>query len=136
MEKMQSALNDKTSDAKNPSDLTDQQKQIKDMLKQLQDEISKSLDLFDKEKDKEYLQELQQLSNDIDESGLQQDLDESISSLEKNMKQKAQNSQKLSLQKMSQLSKKLEKMQSAISGGDMQEIMETLQKTIKRLILI
>ncbi|MCB5251296.1 MAG: hypothetical protein RBS16_00215 [Candidatus Cloacimonadales bacterium] len=135
MEKMQSALNDKTSDAKNPSDLTDQQKQIKDMLKQLQDEISKSLDLFDKEKDKEYLQELQQLSNDIDESGLQQDLDESISSLEKNMKQKAQNSQKLSLQKMSQLSKKLEKMQSAISGGDMQEIMETLQKTIKRLIL-
>jgi len=136
MEKMQASINEKTKDAKSQSDLSKEQQQIKDMLEKLQDEINKSKDLFDQQKDKEYLDALDQLSQDIDQDGLMQDLEDAIKNLEQNNKEKAQKSQKSSLQKMAQLSQKLEKMRSSMGGSDAQEMIEIVQNTIKRLLLM
>ncbi|HPM00713.1 MAG TPA: hypothetical protein PK816_01040 [Candidatus Cloacimonadota bacterium] len=135
VEKMQSLLNEKTKENTNTSDLAKEQKNINDKMKKLQEELNQSLNMFNSDKDKEVQNELQKMSQEIDEDGLKQDMQDAMESLQKNDVSNAQKSQKSSLKKMAQLSQKLEKMKSSMGGGDMQEMMDAIQNTIKRLLL-
>ena len=135
MEKMQSALNEKTDKSKDVSKLSDEQKAINEKLKNLEKQLNEMKEMMKSEKDKDIKEQLEDIQKDMEENELQKDMEDSADQLNKNQKSEAQKSQKSSLQKMAKLSAKLDKMKSSMSGEGMQEMMEAIQSTIRRLLL-
>lgn len=135
MEKVQSALNEKTQDSKNVKDLADEQKALNDKMKNLQKEMQESSKLFNSQKDKEAKEQLNEMMKEMQEENLDSEMQEAMEQMQQGNKQEAQKKQKSSLQKMAKLSKKLDKMKSSMGGSDMKELMEAIQSTIRRLLL-
>ncbi len=122
------------------SEKTEDRKKDIDELKKEQDEIDKKFDDFKKDIDElndlnNGLEEPNKLDNtDKEEEEIQEELDNSESSLEKNRRKKAAGSQNNASKKMDELSKKLSEMQMDMNMEQMSEDINALREILENIL--
>ncbi len=141
MEEMQSKLNEKTEERskekgeQDASDLAQEQQNISDKLETLEDQLEKAQELMDQDKDKEILDKMNQLGEQMEQDSLASDLQESAENLQNNQMEQAQQCQQQALSKMKKMTQKLQNMQQMMSSCSMMEIGDIIEKTIRRLLI-
>lgn len=136
MEKMQSALKDKTGDpSQESSRLAEEQKRIEDKLDALQEQLENADELLDSNKDQKIKQEMDQLRQDMQKSGLKQNMQKSRQSLQQNKRSASQQSQSEALEKMRTFTKRLGEMRDSMGGGSQQEVMNAMQQAVRELLI-
>ncbi len=136
MEKMQSALQDKTGDAKENKDrLAQEQENISDKFDNLQKAVEDADKLLDPPKDKQLKQEMNALKQDMKSGELQKSMQQSQQKLQQNQRSASSQSQSEALEKMRQYTRRLGEMKSSMGGGSMQEVTSAMQKGIRELLI-
>lgn len=136
MEKMQSALQDKTGDSKQDKDkLAQEQKNISDKFENLQQELEKTDKLLDPAKDKQIKQEMQDLMQQMKDSKMQQQMQQSESQLKQNQRSASSQTQSEILKKMRQFTQRLGEMKQSMGGGSQQEVVQAMQNAIRELLI-
>lgn len=136
MEKMQSALKDKTADPKQDNDkLAKDQKDIRDKLETMKDELNKLDNMLDPQKDKQAKDQLSELKDEMKKSDIEQDMQESQEQLQSNSRPKAGEKQEEALGKMRKFSQKLSKMKESMSSGSQQQMIKSIQTAIRELLI-
>lgn len=135
MEKMQQALSDKTKEGKRtPEQLSKEQEEIREKLKNLQEQLDKLDKMLDPKKDKQMQQAMQDLQEMMKQDQLDQDMEMSQEALQENQKQQAMQAQQSAKQKMNKMSKKLGDMKNMMSAGGQSQATEALQRAIRELM--
>ena len=94
MEKMQKTLSERTMDGKqNPKDLAADQKQISDTYDKLQQELSKISEMLESPRDNDVIKQLNDLMQDMKNSNLKQDFQNSQNALNQNQRSESQSAQ-------------------------------------------
>ncbi|HNZ44875.1 MAG TPA: hypothetical protein PK707_02215 [Candidatus Syntrophosphaera thermopropionivorans] len=136
MEKMQSALMDKTQDPTQSNEqLAREQKNIADKLENLKEAMEQANQLLDPSKDKQIKQDLNDLLQEMNNGQLSQNLQQSQQQLQQNQRSAASQSQSQALEKMRQFTKRLSDMKNAMSGSSQQEVVNAMQKAIRELLI-
>jgi len=136
MQKMQDDLHKRTEETNNPSQLAHEQMMIQDKLESLIEQIQKSIDDLENTRLSEILQSLQEMLQDINDSGLAENMQEATEAMEQNQKQKATENQKQSLAQLTKMISKMEDMKNQMEGSGMQEMIQAIQMTIYRTLMI
>lgn len=136
MQKMQEELLNKTENSQNTESLSEEQQQIKEKLEALKEQMQKTKKEMQQSTDSKTLQEMQELLENLENSNLSEEMQESSEALQQNQKQKSMDKQKQSLTKMSQMLAKMEKMKSDMSGAGIEQMMENIQLSIYRLLIL
>jgi len=134
MKNMQEDLLKKTQDQRDVSSLAQDQQGLEDKLKALEEQLQKTID--DMQGDSPLKQELEQMLQELQEGNLSESIQQASESLQKNQKQQAMQSQNQSLSQMSQMLSKLQEMKQDMAGSGMQGVMEAIQATIYRMLMI
>ncbi len=136
MEKMQSALQEKTGDPKQDKDqLAREQKSISEKFENLQEQLEATKKLLDPAKDSQIMKELQDLQQQMKASQMQQQMQQSESQLQQNQRNAASQTQSQILQKMRQFTQRLGEMKSSMGGGSQQEVLLAMQNAIRELLI-
>ncbi|MCB5257661.1 MAG: hypothetical protein WC179_02760 [Candidatus Cloacimonadaceae bacterium] len=136
MEKMQSALLEKTKESsQNSEQLAQEQKNIADKLDNLKEAMEEANQLLDPSKDKQIKQDLNELIKEMNSSQLEQNLQQSQQQLKQNQYSAASQSQSQALEKMRQFSKRLGEIKNAMSGSSQQEVVNAMQKAVRELLI-
>lgn len=134
-EKMQQALMDKTSDAKNqPDKLADEQGRIKDKMDALQEQLDNIEKLMDKNADKDLLDMLKELKSMMEQNSPKSDMQSSQQSLSQNQRSQSMNSQQQAMQKLRKMSAKLQEMKNSLGAGSSQQIKQAMQTAARELL--
>ncbi len=136
MQKMQEELLNKTEQAQDTSALSEEQQQIMEKLQALKEQMQKTVEDMQQSSDSKTLQEMQELLEDMENSQISDDMQESSDALQDNKKQQSMEKQKQSLTKMSRMLQKMEQMKSEMSGAGMEQMLEAIQFTIYRLLML
>jgi len=134
MRDMQEDLLNKTQNQQNVSPLAQDQQGLEDKLKALEEQLQKTID--DMQGESQLKKDLEEMLQELQNGSLEADLQEASEALEKNQKQQAMQSQTQSLSKMSQMLSKLQEMKQDMAGSGMEGVMEALQATIYRMLMI
>ena len=136
MEKMQKTLSERTLDEKqNNKDLASDQKQISDTFDKLQQELDKIDKMLESPRDNQVQKQLNDLKQDMKNSNLQQDLQNSQNSLNQNQRSQSLTAQNQALEKMRRFSLKLNQMKESMGGGNQQKTMQAIQTAIRELLI-
>ena len=136
MEKMQKTLSERTMDGKqNPKDLAADQKQISDTYDKLQQELSKISEMLESPRDNDVIKQLNDLMQDMKNSNLKQDFQNSQNALNQNQRSESQSAQNNALEKMRRFSLKLNKMKESMGGGNQQRMLQAVQTAIRELLI-
>jgi len=136
MQRMQEDLLQKTESSNNLEGLSEEQQKIEEKLKALKEQMQKTLDDLENTKNQNMYQEMQELLQDLENSQLSENLQDASQAMENNQKNAAMNKQQQSLEQMNKMITKMEKMKSEMSGAGMQEMVDAIQQTIFRLLMI
>ena len=137
MEQLQEELNKKTEAGEESSEkLSKEQEKIKEKLDALKEQLEETMASLDEENDKDILKQLQELQDMMEESGLDDDLMDSISALDQNQMEQAMQKQKEALQKMKEMTQKLNDISQSMQQGNMAEIGDIIEVTIRRLLTL
>ena len=136
MEKMQSALKDKTGDkAQDNEKLAREQQNISDKFDNLQEELKKTDEMLDPARDKQVKQDLNDLRQEMKSGQLQQNMQQSQQQLMQNQRSAAQQAQSEALEKMRRFTLKLGEMKNSMGGGSQQEVVRAMQDAIRELLI-
>lgn len=136
MEKMQSALKDRSGDPKeNSEQLANDQKNISDKYETLKDELDKLKKMLDPAKDKAAMDQLKELQEQMKQEKMEQNLQDSQQQLSKGQRSQAQQSQQEAMQKMRKFSLKLGQMKNSMSSGSQAEMMKSIETAIRELLI-
>ncbi len=136
MEEMQEKLNERTENQEADNEqLACEQQNIADKLEALEKQLQETAALLDERENKDVLEALKELQEQMEQDSLAEDLQESMENLQQNQMQKAQSNQKCASQKMQKITQSLSSMQQMMSSCSMMQIGEILDKTIKRLLI-
>ena len=136
MEKMQSALQEKTSDPKQGNEkLAQEQKDISDKYENLKEELDKLDNMLDPAKDKQAKDQLSELQKDMQNAKMEKNLQDSQDQLQQNKRASAAQSQQEAMEKMRTFTKRLAKMKESMSSGSQQQIIKAIQTTIRELLI-
>ncbi|MCL1826871.1 MAG: DUF4175 domain-containing protein [Candidatus Cloacimonetes bacterium] len=136
MMNMQEDLHNRTENAQDTSALSEEQQRISDKLQALQEQMQKTMGDLASSGNQDMAGEMQEMMQDMEDSQLSENLSDATDAMQKNEKQKASEKQKQSLKQMAKMVSKMEQMKSDMSGAGMQEMIEAIQQTIYKLILI
>jgi hypothetical protein len=136
MHSMQENLHQRTQDADNVSQLSEDQQRIEDKLKALEEQLQKTIDDIHNNANNNFSQEMQNMLNELQDGNLSENLQESTQALQNNNRQQAMDSQSQSLMQMSRMISRMQDMQNSMSGMGMQQMVEAIQSTIYRLLMI
>ncbi len=136
MEKLQSALQEKTGDPKQSAErLSEEQKDIADKFEQLKEETRKTDALLDPAKDQDIKRQLNELRQEMQNGGLKENLNQSQQQLMQNQRAAASQSQSEALDKMRLFTLRLGEMKNSMGGGSQREIMNAMQGAIRELLI-
>ena len=136
MEKMQSALKDKTGDPKENTDqLASDQKTISDKYETLKEELDKLQKMLDPAKDKAALDQLKDLQEQMKQEKMEQNLQNSEKQLSKGQRSESQQSQQEAMEKMRKFSLKLGEMKESMSSGSQSAMMKSIETAIRELLI-
>ena len=136
MEKMQSALKEKSGNSKeNSEQLASDQKNISDKYETLKEELDKLEKMLDPAKDKAALDQLKELQEQMKQEKLEQNLQDSQQQLSKGQRSEAQKSQQEAMQKMRKFSLKLGQMKNSMSSGSQGEMLKSTETAIRELLI-
>jgi hypothetical protein len=135
MAEMQSSLNEKTKDKEIPDQqLQNEQQQIGERLESLEQQLEELARMMD-EKDSELKKLLEELQENIKNSEISKDIQQSGENLQQGNRQQAQESQSSIQEKIDQMIKMLQVMKEKMSAGAQLNIMEALQTAIRKLMI-
>lgn len=136
MEKMQKALYDKTPDAKNQSDkLSDEQKNIKDKLDSIKDQLKETDKLLDPKTDKDAKDKMQEMEEMLKDDSLKQDMQDSQQSLSQNQRPQSMSKQEQAMEKMRKMTRKLAEMKESVGQGSSQQVMKAMQTAAREMMI-
>ncbi|MCB5229720.1 MAG: DUF4175 domain-containing protein [Candidatus Cloacimonetes bacterium] len=136
IEKSQAALKDKTADSKqNPQSLAADQDNIRERYDELKKELENLSKMLDPQRDKEVMQQLQDLMQDMKQSRPEDDMSSSAQSMRQNRPQSSMQSQSAALEKMRRFTMKLGEMKESMGGGSQREISQAMQTAIRELLI-
>lgn len=124
------------SDESDTSQLSSEQQNIKDKLDSLREQLEQTESLMDPVKDEDMLSQLQDLSEYIEDSALDNDMQTSMDNLmDSNMPESAQ-AQKQALQKMKNIKEQLSDINESFSSSGMDMMLDIINLTIRRLLMV
>lgn len=136
MEKMQSALNERTPDLKqDPQTLSQNQQNIADKYDALKEELNKLDKMLDPARDKKHKQMLDDIRKDMQNSKLEQDMQKSSDNLSQNNRSTAMQAQQQAMEKMRRFTQKLSEMKQSMGSGSQQQVMTAIQTAIRELLI-
>ncbi len=135
MEQMQEKLLERTEgEAASSEQLAAEQETIKEKYENLQEQLETLKDMLDEQKDSQLLDAIEKMQEESE--GLSDDLEQSAQNLKsKNSSASAQN-QKNALSKMKKMTSQMEEMSESMMQGAMGEMVELVQKSIRRLLAL
>ena len=136
MAEMQENLLDKTEQSNDVTDLAAEQQRIEEKLQALQEQMQKTLDDMKNSANQSMTQTMQEMMNELEDSQLSDNLSDASDALSENNKSDAMQKQQQSLAQMQRMIQRLQKMQSDMSGEGMQMMVEAVEMTIYRMIMI
>ncbi|MCL2064114.1 MAG: DUF4175 domain-containing protein [Candidatus Cloacimonetes bacterium] len=136
MADMQENLLSRTEESSDTSSLAEEQKRIEEKLAALQEQMQKTIDDMQNSRNNDFMQNMQDLMQDMQESQLSESLSEATDSLQQNQKENAMSAQQQSLSQMRRMTARMEQMQSDMSGAGAQAMLEALEMTIFRMLMI
>ncbi|MBW6514524.1 MAG: hypothetical protein K0B87_07195, partial [Candidatus Syntrophosphaera sp.] len=86
-------------------------------------------------KDRQIKQEMSELRQEMQKSGLKQDMEQSQKSLQQNQRPQASQSQSEALEKMRRFTQRLGEMKESMGGGSQREVMAAMQNAIRELLI-
>jgi methyl-accepting chemotaxis protein len=135
MYNMQDDLMNRTETADDLQALSEQQQRIEEKLKALEEQMQKTLDDMQNSQN-QMAQQMQDMLQDMQEGQLSESLQEASEAMQENNRSEAMQQQRQSLSQMSRMISKMEQMKSDMSGSGMQEMIEAIQMTIYRMLMI
>ena len=136
MADMQENLLNRTEQADDVTDLAAEQQRIEEKLEALKEQMQKTIDDMKDSSNQSMLSTMQEMMQDLQDSELSESLSEASESLSQNNKSEAMKSQQQSLSQMNRMIQRMQKMQDDMSGAGMQIMVEAIELTIYRMIMI
>jgi len=136
MKNMQEDTLRKTEDLSDVSSMSEQQQKIQEKLDALKEQMQKTLDDMQGSPDSQLQSDMEEMLSELENGNLSESLQQSSQALSQNRKQQAMQKQNESLSQMSQMISKLEQMKESMAGSGMQGVVEAIQATIYRMLMI
>jgi len=136
MEKMQSALHERTADSSQDSQrLAREQQSIAEKYENLKQELDKISQMLDPKQDQQARQQLQDLRNEMQRSQMEQNLSKSASALSQNQRSQSMSEQEEARRKMRTFTQMLAEMKKSMGGASQQMMAQAIQNTIREILI-
>jgi hypothetical protein len=134
IEKMQNALSQKTPEAENDHlKLADEQGQIQDKYKNLEEELYALKDQLEGNPDVK--RSLEELLDEMQKNAADQDMQRSQKALEGNDRSSSSQAQQEAMQKLRNFTLKLGEMKESMSSGSQSDVMNAVERAIRELLI-
>ncbi len=136
MEKMQAALQQKTTDHSQDSQrLAQEQQNIAGKYDNLKQELDKISKMLDPQQDRQAMQQLQELMREMQRSQMEQNLSKSASSLSQNQRSQSMSEQEEARAKMRTFTQMLAAMKESMGGSSQQMVAQAMQNAIREILI-